>query len=57
MQIHCLLKVATQVDKVVKKTFGMLDIIDQGIADKMWDFLLQLYKTLVGLHLEYCVQF
>ena len=31
--------------------------IGQGIEYKNWQVMLQLYRTLVRLHLEYCVQF
>ena len=57
MQIHSSLKVATQVDKVVKKVYGMLAFIGRGVDYRSWKIMLQLYKTLVRLHLEYCVQF
>jgi len=55
--VHSSLKVATQVAKVIKKAYGMLAFISQGIEYKSWEIMLQLYKTLVRLHLEYCVQF
>ena len=51
------MKVESQVDRVVKKAFGMLGYIGQNIEYRSWDVLLKLYKTLVRPHLEYCVQF
>ena len=51
VQIHSSLKVATQVDKVVKKAA----FIGRGIEYRNWKIKLQLCKTLVRLHLEYCV--
>ena len=48
---------ATQVAKVIKKAHGMLAFISQGIEYRSWEIMLQRYKTLVRLHLEYCVQF
>ena len=50
------MKVESQVDRVVKKAFGMLGFIDQNTEYRSWDVLLKLYKTLVRPHLEYCVQ-
>ena len=50
-------KVAMQVEKVVKKAYGMLAFIGRGIEFKNWQVMLQLYRTLVRLHLEYSVQF
>lgn len=40
-----------------KKAFDTLVFISRGIEYRSWDILLQLYKTLVKPHLEYCVQF
>ena len=57
MQIHSSLKVATQVDKVVKKAYDMLAFIGRGVEYRNWKIMLQLYETLVRPHLEYCVQF
>ena len=37
---------ATQVEKVVKKAYSMLDFIGQGIEFKNWQVMLQLYRTL-----------
>jgi len=57
VQIHRSLKVATQVDMVVEKAYGMLAFIRRGVEHWNCKIMLQLYKTLVRLHLEYCVQF
>ena len=46
-----------QVEKVVKKAYGMLAFIGRGIEFKNWQVMLQLYRTLVRPHLEYSVQF
>ena len=35
----------------------MLAFISQGIQFKNWQVMLQLYRTLVRLHVEYSVQF
>eukprot|EP00061_Rhincodon_typus_P006561 g27323.t1 len=48
---------ATQADRVVKKVYGMLAFIGQGIEYKSQDVMLQLYKTFVRTHLEYCINF
>ena len=56
VQIHRSLKVAMQVEKVVKKAYGMLAFIGWGIEFKNWQVMLQLYRTLVKPHLEYSVQ-
>ena len=50
-------KVAMQVEKVVKKAYGMLAFISRGIEFKNWQVMLTLYRTLVRPHLEYSVQF
>ena len=55
VQVHRPLKVAIQVEKVVKKACGMLAFI--GIEFKNWQVTLQLYRILVRPHLEYSVQF
>ena len=55
--MHSSLKVGTQVDKVVKKAYGVLAFIGRGIEFRSREVMLQLYKTLVRPHLEYCVQF
>ena len=57
VQVHKSLKVAVQVEKVAKKAYGMLAFIGRGIEYKSWSLMLQLYRTLVRPHLEYCVQF
>ena len=57
VQVHRSLKVVTQVEKVVKKAYGMLAFIGRDIEFKNWQVMLQLYRTLVRLHLEYSVQF
>ena len=51
VQVHRSLKVATQVEKV-KKAYGMLAFIGQGIEFKNWQVILQLYRTLVRPHLN-----
>ena len=48
VQVHSSLKVESQIDRVVKKTFGMLGFIGQNIEYRSWDDLLKLYKTLVS---------
>ena len=55
VQVHRSLKVATQVEKAVKKAYGMLVFISRGIEFKNWQVMLQLYRTLVRLRLEYSV--
>ena len=57
VQVHSSLKVESQVDRVVKKAFGMLGFSGQNVGYRSWDILLKLYKTLVRPNLEYCVQF
>jgi len=49
------LKVATQVDRAVKKAYSVLAFINRGIEFKSREVMLQLYKTSVRPHLEYCV--
>ena len=56
VQVHRSLKVAMQVEKVVKKAYGMLAFIGWGIEFKNWQVML-LYRTLVRPHLECRVQF
>jgi len=53
VQVHRSLKMAAQVNKVVKKAYGMLAFISRGIEFKNWQVMLRLYRTLVRLHLEY----
>ena len=55
--VHRSLKVGNQVDKVVKKAYGVLAFIGRGIEFRSRSVMLQLYTTLVRPHLEYCVQF
>ncbi|GCC34259.1 hypothetical protein chiPu_0012732 [Chiloscyllium punctatum] len=55
--VHRSLKVATQVDKACKKAYGVFAFISRGIEFKSREVMLQLYRTLVRPHLEYCVQF
>jgi len=55
--VHRSLKVATQMDRAVKKAYGVLAFISRGIEFKSCEVMLQLYKTLVRPHLEYCAQF
>ena len=52
-----ILKVAMQVAKVKKKAYGTLAFIGRSIEYKNWGVMLQLYKILIRLRLEYCVQF
>eukprot|EP00061_Rhincodon_typus_P001620 g15291.t1 len=56
VHVHSSLKAATQVDRV-KKACDVLAFINRGIEFKSRDVILQLYKSLVRPHLEYCVQF
>jgi len=49
------LKVASQVDRPVKKAYRVLAFINMGIEFKSREVMLQLYKLLVRPHLEYCV--
>jgi len=50
--VHRSLKVATQVEKVVKKAYGHgLPSLAGGIEFKNWQVMLQLYRTLVRPHL------
>ncbi|MBB6707133.1 reverse transcriptase family protein [Proteus mirabilis] len=57
VQVHSSLKVESQVDRIVKKAFGMLSFIGQSIEYRSWEVMLRLYRTLVRPLLEYCVQF
>ena len=56
-EVHSSLKVASQVDRMVKKAFSTLAFISQGTEYRSWNIMLELYKSLVRPHLEYCVQF
>eukprot|EP00061_Rhincodon_typus_P012141 g37691.t1 len=57
VQIHSSPKVELQVDRIVKKAFGMLAFIGRCIEYRSWEVILQLYGILVRPLLEYCVQF
>jgi len=57
VQVHRSLKVATQVEKVVKKAYGMLAFIGWGIEFKNWQLMLEPYRILLRPHFEYSVQF
>ena len=57
VQVHRSLKVAMQVEKVVKKAYGMLALISRGIECKNWQIMLQLCRTLIRPRLESSVQF
>jgi len=37
------------VDRLVKKAFGILDLIAQNIEYRGWDVLLKLYTTTLGI--------
>ena len=57
VRVHRTLKAASQVEAVVKKAYGVLAFINRGIEIRSREIMLQLYKTLVRPHLEYCAQF
>jgi len=57
VHVHRSLKVATQVEKVVKKAYCMLAFIGKSIEFKNRQVMLQLERALVRPHMEYCVQF
>jgi len=57
VHVHRSLRFATQVDRAVKKAYGVLAFIGRGIELQSQEVMLQLYKTLERPHLEYCVQF
>eukprot|EP00061_Rhincodon_typus_P001877 g16020.t1 len=57
VQVHSSLKVATQTAEVIKKAYGMLAFISRGMEYNSCQNMLQLYKTLVRPHSEYCVRF
>lgn len=45
VQVHGSLKVAPQVDRMMKLAFGMSAFISQGIEFRSWDIMIPLYKT------------
>lgn len=45
------------VDRMLKKAYDMLAYIVLCIKYRNWDIILRLYKTLVQLQMEHCVQF
>lgn len=51
------LKVAAQVDRMVKLACSLLAFIGRGIGYKSQNVIMQLCRTLGRLHLECCVQF
>ena len=53
VHVHSSMKVETQLDKVVKKAFGMLIFIGENIEYRSWDVSLKLYNTLLKPHLKY----
>lgn len=55
VQVHSS-NAVTQVDRVVKILYGSLAFIGEGIVQRSWNVILQLYKSLVRVHLHYCVQ-
>ena len=50
------LKVSKQCAKAVATANRVLGMISRTISDKSRDTILQLYKSLVRPHLEYCIQ-
>lgn len=54
VQDHNNLKVATQVDRVVKAASGILVFTGRDIEYKSCEVMMQLYRILVGPHLEQC---
>ena len=57
VRVRRTLKSASQVEEVVKKAYGVLAFINRGIEFRSREIIMQLYKTLVRPHLEYCAQF
>lgn len=49
-------EVAAQMDRLAKKAYGMLAFICHSTKYNSKDLLVQLYKTLIRLLLELCVQ-
>ena len=52
VQVHSSLKVESPIDRAVKKAFGMLAFINQGIEYRSWEVMLQLHRMLVRLYLN-----
>lgn len=52
VQFHSSLKLPTQVDRVVKAAYGMIAFIARGTEYNNQEVIMQLYWTLVKLHLE-----
>eukprot|EP00061_Rhincodon_typus_P015643 g43430.t1 len=46
VQVHSSLKVESQVDRAVKMAFGTLAFNSQGMKYRIWEVMLQLYRTL-----------
>jgi len=57
LSVHVHRSQSGNADKEVKATYRMLAFIGRGFEYKNWQVMLQLYRTLVRTHLEYCVQF
>ena len=55
--VDSLMKVSAQCAAAVKKANSMLGIIKRGMENKTANIIMPLYKLLVRLHLEYCMQF
>ena len=51
--VHRSLKVATQVDRALKKAYGVLAFISRGIEFKSRQVMMQLYGALVRPHLQF----
>lgn len=52
VQLNSSLKVASQLNWVVKEVFGILVFISLGFEYRNWDKMLQLDKMLVRPHME-----
>lgn len=50
VQAHSFLKATAQVDRVAKMAHDMLAFISRCIEYKSQEAMLQLYRTLIGLH-------